>query len=103
MGCPNSSPLRGVKSTGCQDAGLRLPPVKSALVTGGSAGIGLALARMLRDEGHELTLAARRPEPLEEAAQELGAEAVAANLADPDECVRVVARTRSASAGWTCS
>jgi NAD(P)-dependent dehydrogenase (short-subunit alcohol dehydrogenase family) len=65
--------------------------VKSALVTGGSAGIGLALARMLRDEGHELTLAARRPEPLEEAARELGAEAVAANLADPDECVRVVA------------
>ena len=65
--------------------------MKSALVTGGSAGIGLALARMLRDDGYELTLAARRPEPLEEAAQELGAEAVAANLADPDECVRVVA------------
>jgi NAD(P)-dependent dehydrogenase (short-subunit alcohol dehydrogenase family) len=65
--------------------------VKSALVTGGSAGIGFALARMLRDEGYELTLAARRPEPLAEAAQELGAEAVAANLADPDECVRVVA------------
>jgi short-subunit dehydrogenase len=65
--------------------------VKSALVTGGSAGIGLALARMLRDEGYALTLAARRPEPLEEAARELEAEAVAANLADPDECVRVVA------------
>jgi short-subunit dehydrogenase len=65
--------------------------VKSALVTGGSAGIGLALAHMLRDEGHELTLVARRPEPLAEAAQELGAEAVAANLADPDECVRAVA------------
>jgi NAD(P)-dependent dehydrogenase (short-subunit alcohol dehydrogenase family) len=65
--------------------------VKSALVTGGSAGIGLALARMLRDEGYELTLAARRPEPLAEAAQDLGAEQVAANLADTDECVRVVA------------
>jgi NAD(P)-dependent dehydrogenase (short-subunit alcohol dehydrogenase family) len=65
--------------------------VKSALVTGGSAGIGLALARMLREDGHELTLAARRPEPLEEAATELGAHAVAANLADADECVRVVA------------
>jgi NAD(P)-dependent dehydrogenase (short-subunit alcohol dehydrogenase family) len=65
--------------------------VKSALVTGGSAGIGFALARMLRDEGYELTLAARRPEPLAEAALELGAESVAANLADPDECVRVVA------------
>jgi NAD(P)-dependent dehydrogenase (short-subunit alcohol dehydrogenase family) len=65
--------------------------VKSALVTGGSAGIGLAIARMLRDEGYGLTLAARRPEPLEAAAGELGALGVAANLADPDECVRVVA------------
>jgi len=65
--------------------------VKSALVTGGSAGIGLALARMLRDEGHELTLVARRPEPLAEAARELGAETIAANLADVDECARIVA------------
>jgi NAD(P)-dependent dehydrogenase (short-subunit alcohol dehydrogenase family) len=65
--------------------------VRSALVTGGSAGIGLALAQMLRDEGHELTLVARRPEPLAAAAQELGAESVAANLADADECVRAVA------------
>ena len=65
--------------------------MRSALVTGGSAGIGLALAHMLREEGYGLTLAARRPEPLAEAAKELGAEAVAANLADPDECVRAVA------------
>jgi short-subunit dehydrogenase len=65
--------------------------VKSALVTGGSSGLGLALARMLRDEGHELTLVARRPEKLAAAAEELGAEAVAANLGDADECVRVVA------------
>ena len=65
--------------------------MKSALVTGGSAGLGLALARMLREEGYELTLAARRPEPLEDAARELEAEAVAANLGDADECVRVVA------------
>ena len=64
--------------------------MKSALVTGGSSGLGLALARMLRDEGYDLTLVARRPEPLEEAAAELGALAVAANLGDADECVRVV-------------
>jgi 3-oxoacyl-[acyl-carrier protein] reductase len=64
--------------------------MKSALVTGGSAGIGLALARMLREESHELTLVARRPEPLELAAAELGASGLAANLADADECVRVV-------------
>ncbi len=65
--------------------------MKSALVTGGSAGIGLALARMLKEDGYALTLAARRPEPLEEAAHELEAEGIAANLADADECTRVVA------------
>jgi short-subunit dehydrogenase len=68
--------------------------VKSALVTGGSSGLGLGIARMLRAEGYELTLVARRPEPLAEAAAELGAEALAANLADVDECVRIVAAHR---------
>jgi short-subunit dehydrogenase len=68
--------------------------VKSALVTGGSAGLGLGIARMLLDEGYELMLVARRPEPLAAAAAELGAEAVAANLADVGECVRVVAAHR---------
>ena len=65
--------------------------MRSALVTGGSSGIGLALARALKEDGYALTLAARRPEPLEEAAAELGALAVPANLSDAEECVRVVA------------
>jgi short-subunit dehydrogenase len=65
--------------------------VKSALVTGGSSGIGLAIARMLRDEGYALTLVARQPERLAAAAEEVGAEAVAANLAHEEECLRVVA------------
>ena len=63
----------------------------SALITGGSSGIGLALARALRADGYDLTLVARRPEPLEEAASEFGAYALPANLGDPDECMRVVA------------
>lgn len=68
--------------------------MRSALVTGGSSGLGLGIARMLRAEGYELTLVARRTEPLADAAAELGAEAVAANLADVEECVRVVAAHR---------
>ena len=71
----------------------------SALVTGGSSGIGLAIARALREDGYELTLVARRPEPLEEAARELGALAVPANLGDPDECVRAVAAHAEEHAG----
>jgi short-subunit dehydrogenase len=65
--------------------------VKSALVTGGSSGIGLALARMLGGEGYGLTLVARQPDKLAAAAGELGAEAVPANLARDDECLRAVA------------
>ncbi len=51
----------------------------------------MAIARALREDGYELTLVARRPEPLEEAAAQLDALAVPANLGDADECVRVVA------------
>jgi len=65
--------------------------MKSALVTGGSSGIGLAIARMLKEEGYELTLVARRPEKLTSAANELGATAVPANVANEDECARAVA------------
>ncbi len=64
---------------------------KSALVTGGSSGIGLAIARLLRDEGYDLTLVSRTKEKIEAAAAELGGVAVAANVADPDECARAVA------------
>jgi NAD(P)-dependent dehydrogenase (short-subunit alcohol dehydrogenase family) len=67
---------------------------RAALVTGGSSGIGLAIARMLREEGFELTLVSRRPEKVEAAATELGAVPVAANMADPEECARAVAEHR---------
>jgi NAD(P)-dependent dehydrogenase (short-subunit alcohol dehydrogenase family) len=66
----------------------------TALVTGGSSGIGLAIARMLRDEGFDLTLVSRRRERVEAAAAELGAAAAAANLAGADDCARVVAEHR---------
>jgi len=62
----------------------------AALVTGGSSGIGLAIARALRDEGFELTLAARTREKVEAAAKELAALAVTADLAREEDCRRVV-------------
>ena len=44
---------------------------RAALVTGGSSGIGLAIARALGEDGYGVTISARRPEKLEAAAQEL--------------------------------
>jgi NAD(P)-dependent dehydrogenase (short-subunit alcohol dehydrogenase family) len=71
----------------------------SALVTGGSSGIGLAIAGMLRDEGYDLTLASRTLEKVERAAAELGAQAVAANVADEEDAARVVAAHRDRFGG----
>ena len=45
-----------------------MAPARAAIVTGASSGIGLAIARVLGEEGHGLTIAARRPEKLEAAA-----------------------------------
>ena len=64
----------------------------SALVTGGSSGIGLAIARMLCDEGFALTLASRTAEKVEAAAAELGVHAVAADVSKPEDCERAVAQ-----------
>jgi NAD(P)-dependent dehydrogenase (short-subunit alcohol dehydrogenase family) len=65
--------------------------MRAALVTGGSSGIGLALARALREDGYELTLASRRPEKVEAAASELGVAHVAADVQDAEDCERAVA------------
>ncbi|HEY7795912.1 MAG TPA: SDR family oxidoreductase [Gaiellaceae bacterium] len=62
----------------------------SALVTGGSSGIGLAIARMLRDEGYAITLASRTAEKVEAAAADLGAVAIAADVSKAEDCARVV-------------
>ena len=71
----------------------------SALVTGGSSGIGFAIARMLRDEGYDVTVASRTQEKVEAAAAELGALAVTANMGSEEDCVRVVAEHRERYGG----
>ncbi len=67
---------------------------RAALVTGGSSGIGYAIARLLRDEGYDVTLVSRTREKIVAAAAGLGATAVVANVADPDDCARAVAEHR---------
>lgn len=63
---------------------------RAALVTGGSSGIGLAIARLLRDEGYELTLASRTREKIEAAARDLEAHAVVADLSRDEDCRAIV-------------
>jgi NAD(P)-dependent dehydrogenase (short-subunit alcohol dehydrogenase family) len=68
---------------------------RAAIVTGASSGIGLAIARMLGQEGYGLTVAARRQEKLEAAVEGLRAdgfevESLAANLSEEAEIKKVV-------------
>jgi NAD(P)-dependent dehydrogenase (short-subunit alcohol dehydrogenase family) len=63
---------------------------KAALVTGGSSGIGLAIARMLRDEAFELTVVSRTRDKVVAGARELDALAVQADVADESACRRLV-------------
>ena len=72
---------------------------RAALITGGSSGIGLAIARALGEDGYGVTIAARRPEKLETAAQSLGEAGidvhfVAAQMTDEDEIAGMVAAHR---------
>src|SRR5687768_5259935 len=66
-----------------------------AIVTGGSQGIGRAIAPTLAAEGADLVLVARRPHGLEGVAAEIAAlgrraEVVPADVAAPDSAVAVV-------------
>jgi NAD(P)-dependent dehydrogenase (short-subunit alcohol dehydrogenase family) len=72
---------------------------RAALITGGSGGIGLAIARALGQDGYRLTISARRPDKLEAAAEELRGEgldieAVPANMADEEQIKKLVAAHR---------
>jgi NAD(P)-dependent dehydrogenase (short-subunit alcohol dehydrogenase family) len=76
-------------------------PDRAAIVTGASSGIGLGIAEMLCEQGHGVTLAARRPDKLQAAFDQLQAAGhdvrqVAGNLGDEDDIRRVVATHREA-------
>jgi NAD(P)-dependent dehydrogenase (short-subunit alcohol dehydrogenase family) len=72
---------------------------RAAIVTGASSGIGLAIARVLGEEGFGITMAARRPDKLDGAVAGLAADgfdvhAVAANVAEESEIQKIVAAHR---------
>src|SRR3954465_2916969 len=59
--------------------------VRTALVTGGSGGIGKACGAKLVGLGYDVILTARREEPLRAAAEEMGARYVVADAAEPEK------------------
>src|SRR5207237_7044659 len=65
-----------------------------AVVTGGSSGIGAAIARTLAARGWRLVLLARHEERLREVASEVGAEYELCDVADRAEVERVAAAVR---------
>ena len=74
---------------------------RAAIVTGASSGIGLAIARMLGEEGHAVTLVARRPDKLEGAHAALRGEGLdvhrmPADVGSEDHVARAVAAHRDA-------
>jgi 3-oxoacyl-[acyl-carrier protein] reductase len=63
---------------------------RTAVVCGGSAGIGLGIAEALADEGANLVLFARRADVLEREAERLGALAVAGDVSIGEDLERLV-------------
>ena len=73
---------------------------KTALITGASSGLGLELARLFAQDGHDLVVVARRRDHLEALATRLAAEhgvaarVIAEDLADPVAPRRIFAELK---------
>ena len=62
----------------------------AVLVTGGSCGIGLETARLLRAQGARVAICARHKDILEAAAQEIGAMPIVADVSKEDDVLRLI-------------
>jgi 3-oxoacyl-[acyl-carrier protein] reductase len=69
---------------------------RTALVTGGTRGIGHAIALALVADGARVAVVARGMHGLEATERELGANAIAADLATEEGCARAFAQARAA-------
>jgi len=64
-----------------------------AIVTGGSAGIGRAIAATLKQKGAQVVVTGRRQDALAAAAAEIGAHPIAGDVGVEADCVRTVRET----------
>ena len=62
----------------------------AVLVTGGSCGIGLETARLLRNRGARVAICARHQSMLEAAAKEIGALPIVADVSKEDDVLRMI-------------
>ncbi len=72
---------------------------KTAVVTGGSSGIGYATARKIRELGAKVIITGRNPEAVEKAAKEIGAVGLVADQASLGDIDSLVERAREELGG----